>query len=171
MSERPITRRRMLAYSVGTGVGLYLLGSSVDRSAAPPYPPLVLPVPYAGLAGQRLQNLHGRYSAVRNALGVPAVRQRIIADIHGYRGFDEWIESIVEWIDLAGWGDAADLMIDAAEIGGSSVRRSAAALLTSRPTPLLMGNGYGPRIVRLHKTESDPTAIGDWKDLRRQLGI
>lgn len=171
MSERPITRRRMLAYSIGTGVGLYVLGSSVDRSAAPPYPPLVLPAGYPTLMAQRLNNIHNRYSVIRNASGVPAVRQRIIADLHGYRGFDEWLLSEIEWIDLVGWADAADLLVDAAEIGGLPVRRSAAAVLSGRPTPLLMTNGYAPRIVRLHRMEVDAGAIADWKDLRTQLGI
>ena len=171
MSERPMTRRKMLGYSVATGAGLYLLGSSVDRSAAPPYPPLVLPAGYPTLMAQRLNNIHSRYSVIRNASGVPAVRQKIIADLHGYRGFDEWLESEVEWIDLVGWGDAADLMIDAAEIGGPSVRRNSAAFLAARTTPLLIANGYAPRIVRLHRAEVDPAAAADWKDLRKQLGI
>ena len=171
MSERPITRRRMLAYSIGTGVGLYVLGSSVDRSAAPPYPPLVLPAGIPTLMAQRLNNIHSRYSVIRNTSGVPAVRQRIIADLHGYRGFDEWLISEVEWIDIAGWTDAADLMIDAAEIGGAPVRRNAAAYLSSRATPLLIANGYASRIVRLHKTETDAVAAADWVDLRKLLGI
>jgi hypothetical protein len=171
MTDTPMSRRRLLTYSVGTGVGLYLLGSFVDRSVAPPYPPLMLPSTYTGLTADRLRNLHRRYDAVRTAQGVPAVRQRIIADLHGYRGYEPWLEAVAEWIDLAGWADAADLLVDAAEIGGPGVRRNAAALLTSRATPLLVANSYGPRVVRLEQLETDPAAKSDWRDLRRTLGV
>jgi hypothetical protein len=171
MSDRPMTRRRMLAYSVGTGAGLFLISSFVDHSAAPPYPSLVLPPGVPSLMAQRINNLHLRYGAIRTVGGVSAVRQRIISDLHGYRGFDEWLESVQNWIRFAGWADAADLLVDSAEIGGASVRRNAAALLAAIPSGLPMANGYAPRIVRLHKMETDPAASADWRDLRRQLGI
>jgi hypothetical protein len=171
MTDERMSRRRMIVYSAGTGAGLYVLGSMVDRSAAPPYPRLAMPSGLPPLMVQGLQNLHARYSALRVSGGVPAVRQRVLADLHGYRGFDEWMCAVVEWIQLAGWADAADLMIDAAEIGGASVRRNAAAYLAARSTPLVVAALHGPRLVRLHKTESDASAAADWKDLRRTLGV
>jgi hypothetical protein len=171
MSESKSSRRRWLLYSVGTGIGLYLLGAATDRAAAPPYPQLSVPAGYPPRAAQRIQNLHARYSTLRTTGGVPAVRQRIIADLHGFRGYEEWLEAVVEWIQLAGWNDAADLLIDAAEIGGPSVRQNAAALLAGRATSLLATNGYGPRVVRLHQTEADAAAKDDWRALRRLLGV
>jgi hypothetical protein len=171
MSEQRISRRRWIAYSAGIGAGLYVLGAFTDRSAAPPCAQLVLPPGLPTLTAQRLQNLHSRYSTLRAASGVAAVRQRIIADLHGYRGFDDWVSVIIDWIDLAGWNDAADLIVDAAELGGVVVRRNAAANLAGRKSALLIANGYQPRIIRLHKTETDPAAAADWALLRKSLGI
>ncbi len=84
---------------------------------------------------------------------------------------DEWLETIQNWIRLGGWVDAADLLVDAAEIGGDAVRRNSAAFLAAAPSPLPLANGYGPRIVRLHRAETDALIKADWTDLRRQLGI
>jgi hypothetical protein len=171
MTDERMSRRRMIAYSVGAGAGLYVLGSMVDRSVAPPYPQLVLPSGLPALMVQRLQNLHSRYSALRVSGGVPAVRQRVLADLHGYRGYDQWLEAVVNWIRFGGWADTADLLIDAAEIGGDTVRRNAAVLLATTSTPLVTGALHGPRVVRLHKQETDAAAVADWKDLRRKLGV
>ncbi len=164
-------RTRMFAYSVAIGVGLYVLGSSTGRSVGPSYPPLELPVVFPALMTDRINNLHLRYSEIRTTRGVQAVRQQIIADLHGYRDFDAWIESIQNWIRFAGWSDAADLLIDSAEIGGQNVRRNAARILADNTTALPIQNGYASRIVRLHKAETDPDASAAWRTFRENIGI
>lgn len=106
-----------------------------------------------------------------SAQGVTGVRGRVLGDIRTFRNSAEWLEAIQQWIQFGGWADTADLLIDAAEIGPDDVRRTSAAVLAARPTPLLATNGYGPRIVRLHARETDAIARADWTDLRRRLGI
>ena len=99
------------------------------------------------------------------------MRGQVIADLRGFRGNASWQETIVEWIDLAGWRDAADLLIDASESGDADVRRTCSARLIGRKTPLLMANGYGPRIIALQQNETEPLARQYWTTLRTQLGI
>lgn len=99
------------------------------------------------------------------------MRGQIIADLRGFVGHASWQELIVEWITHARWNDAAHLLIDAAELGEVDVRRLSAVQLASRATPLLAANGYGPRVVFLHQSESDAFTKDRWYDIRRLLGV
>lgn len=174
-SETPLTRRGWLAAIGGcAGVGAvagFAAKMLTRGSLGTPLPPLVLPPNVGGLTATRLQGLHARYSALRAARGVAAMRAKIVADLRSFAGHQEWQEIITAWVELGGWADAADLLIDASEIADVQVRRSAAAVLSTRPTGLLLANGCGPRIIRLAQLEVDPLAAEYWRDLRRMLGI
>jgi hypothetical protein len=145
------------------GYGYFARGASL--------PPLSLPAGLGSLATTRLQRLHSRYDAAFVSGGAAALRTAVGKDLVGFRGFDAWQEIVVDWIDLAGWAHAADLMIDAAEVGGVDLRRTVASTLATRPTPLVVAATHGPRIVRLHRAETDAMARTYWSDLRRVLGI
>lgn len=172
MSDRMLSRRRFFTFAAGIAVGGAAIGALLrTRDVAPPYPPLVIPSGFDPKLVERLRRLHQRYDKLRTIQGVAAVRQRILFDVHQLAPYDNWMIAIIHWIRVAGWTDAADLLIDAAEFGDASVRRNVAAILASFTTPLLMANGCGPRIIRLHTSETDAAARDDWRDLRKQLGI
>jgi hypothetical protein len=164
------SRRGFLIWLGGLGAataGVFF----ATRSEAAPYPPLRIPAGMVGDMRTRLGNLHARYSGIRASSGVTGVRRALVSDIGLLHFSDEWLAAIVRWIHAAGYADAADLMIDAAEVGGKAVRVSAATYLAESPSPLLMANGYAPRIIALHQQETEALAAENWKDLRRQLGI
>ncbi len=166
-----MTRRVATALLIALGVVSYMVFSFGEEVVAPPVPRIILPPDFPTLARERLVKIDDRFARIREIGGVQAVRQAIIQDIASFQKLEEFHMFLIEWIDIAGWDDYADLMVDVAESGTTAVRRNAAALLSSRPTPLLLRNAYGPRIIRLHLSESDPGATADWKDLRAMLGI
>jgi hypothetical protein len=175
MEDRPpISRRRLIFGLSGLAVATAITHTLVHRRENKPanfYAPLVLSPAVPPLTQKRLQALHGRYDAVAAASGVPAMRARILADIRGFRGHDEWLDAIHDWIQRVGWMDAADLCIDVAEIAGMNIRRNCAASLSQFGTPLLSSSLHGSRIVRLHMSESDGAARSYWGDLRARLGV
>lgn len=171
--NEPTSRRRFIAECAalgGVAVGAIWWNRQAD-TVAPPYPAIVIPAGTHPLLRKRLENLHSRYSAVLTTGGVPAVRARLTNDIRSFAQADDWLTSIIEWINIAGWNDAADLLIDIAEIGDNAVRVTASTYLSAKTTPLVTAAVHGRRVVRLYKSETEPIALESWRDIRTRLGV
>jgi hypothetical protein len=165
-------RRRFLASLGGlavltgaarVGYGLLSKGASL--------PALVVPPGFGAADTARLQRLHARYDAVYGTGGASALRTRVSADINAFAATPTWLELVVQWIVRPGFATCADLLIDAALVGNDDLRRSCAAYLADRPTPLVSAASHGARIIHLHHAETDALAKSYWFALRRRLGV
>jgi hypothetical protein len=171
-TDRRGPRRRVRL--AATAIGMVLAAGLAFRIAAEKdrapttlnLPPSVPPV-----IALRLQALHARYDAIAVDSGVPAMRARILSDINGFRGHDEWLDAIAQWIARVGWHEAADFCVDIAEIGGSNVKRSCVSMLASMHTPLVVPTNHGPRIRKLSANETDPATLDYIGQIRRRLGV
>lgn len=162
-------RRIVFIASIAVGVCLYIYSAPDGKVVAPPVPTTLIPPDYPPIAREKLVKLDERYGRIKMLGGVAAVRQAILDDAVSFQKLEEFQMFVLEWIDIAGWDDYADLMVAVAETGTANIRRNAAALLSGRPTPLLRQNGCESRIVRLHISETDPAAAADWKDRSRMV--
>jgi hypothetical protein len=141
------------------------------HSAAAAYPPVVVPAGTPTELATRIVNLHRTYDAAKRAGGVVGLRTKVASDIATLSFSPEWLTSIMRWIVLAGWNDAADLLINIAEVGGATERISASAYLSSKSTPLLTAASHGTRLIALHTHETEPLAKASWSVLRKQLRV
>ena len=174
MSDVGRSARRRSLYVFGgfaavVAVVAAALHSTTDSKANRSRAQLVLPAGIGPLRTERLRDLDGRFDAVHRSRGLAGMREQIVADLRAFAGNESRQELIVEWIALAAWDDAADLLIDAAECGGTDLRRNCAVLLSTRRSSLLSEQTHGPRITRLLQSESDGHAKGLWGEVRERL--
>lgn len=176
MPDGPTAPRQRLLSWLGVIIVAVFAAHRGFRSDAPPYtpiggPPIVIPDDTQPDLASMLRELHGRYNASKASGGTTGLRFLISRDLKRLANSEEGLSLIVAWIDLAGWDDAADLLIEAADVGSPAIRISCAALVMSRSTDLLTAGKHGPRIVRLHMTETEPLAKEYWLEVRRRLGV
>jgi hypothetical protein len=167
---QPLSRRRFLAGAavLGATAASALFWNDVQATA---YPPIQVPAEFTPLLAQRVRGLHAVYDKAKLTGGLLGLRAKIRSDLRTFTVSEPWMEAVVRWIDVAGWADASDLLVDAAERGTADVRRTCAVLLIDRVSPLLVPNGYGPRLVKLHRSETDPSVAAELLAARRVYGV